>query len=121
MKSKDSSAKLPSSPKEWEEVIAAAPGKHRPLTAKEKKQWDNAVVVDGGGYKAVRAAVAAKRKQGERGPQRSATKQLVSVRYSPEVLTYFKASGAGWQTRMDDALKQWVSKHSKSGRAASEA
>jgi uncharacterized protein (DUF4415 family) len=115
MKSKDSSVKLPASPEEWEAVIAAAPGKDRPLTAKEKKQWDNAVFVNGGGYKAVHVAVAAKRKPGERGPQRTPTKQLVSVRYSPEVLSYFKASGAGWQTRMDEALKQWVSTHAKSG------
>lgn len=79
------------------------------------------MVVQGGGYKAVRLAVAVKRKQGERGPQRAATKQLVSVRYSPEVLSYFKASGAGWQTRMDEALKQWVSKRAKSGGRASEA
>ncbi len=120
MKSKDSSVKLPASPKDWEAVIAAAPGKDRALTAKEKKQWDNAVVVKGGGYKAVRAAVAAKRKPGERGPQRTPTKQLVSVRYSPEVLNYFKASGAGWQTRMNEALKQWVSTHAKRGRPASE-
>ena len=121
MKSKDSSVKLPASPEEWEAVIAAAPGKDRPLTAKEEQQWDNAVVVKGGGYKAVRAAVEAKRNPGERGPQRTPTKQLVSVRYSPEVLTYFKASGAGWQTRMDEALKQWVSRHSKPGRASGEA
>ena len=121
MKPKDLSAKIPASAEEWEAVIAAAPGIDRPLTAKEKKQWDNAVFVNGGGYNAVRAAVAEKRKPGERGPQRSPTKQLVSVRYSPEVLSYFKASGAGWQTRMDEALKQWISKHSKSGRAAGEA
>ena len=121
MKSRDSSVRFPASPDEWEAVIAAAPGKDRPLTAKEKKQWDNAVFVNGGGYKVVRAAVAAKRKPGERGPQRTPTKQLVSVRYSPEVLSYFRASGAGWQTRMDEALKQWVSRRSKSGRAAGEA
>jgi hypothetical protein len=28
-------------------------------------------------------------------------KQLVSIRYSPEVVGYFKASGAGWQARID--------------------
>ena len=119
MKPKNSPTKLPASVKEWEAVIAAAPGKDRPLTAKEKRQWDNAVVVKGGGYQAVRAAVAAKRKPGERGPQLSPTKQLVSVRYSPEVLSYFKASGAGWQTRMDEALKQWVATHASGGRASS--
>lgn len=35
-------------------------------------------------------------------------KQAVSVRFSPEVLSFFKAKGAGWQTRMDNALKLLV-------------
>lgn len=80
MKSRDTSPQRPASPKEWEAVIAAAPGKDRPLTAKEKIRWDNAVVVQGGGYQAVRAAVAAKRRSGDRGPYYTPAKQLVSVR-----------------------------------------
>lgn len=28
-------------------------------------------------------------------------KQLVSIRYSPAVLAYFKSTGEGWQSRMD--------------------
>ena len=43
-----------------------------------------------------------------RGPQKAPTKTLVSMRYSQEVLDYFRASGPGWQTRMDEALKQWI-------------
>jgi uncharacterized protein (DUF4415 family) len=74
------------------------------------------VLVNGGGYEAVRKAMAARRKPGQRGPQAAPTKQLVSVRYSPEVLAFFKASGTGWQTRMDDVLKQWVTRQSKSKR-----
>jgi uncharacterized protein (DUF4415 family) len=69
------------------------------------------VVVKKGGYPAVKAALAVKRKQGQRGPQRSPTKQAVSIRYSPEVLDYFKSTGAGWQTRIDEALREWVAKH----------
>jgi uncharacterized protein (DUF4415 family) len=72
----------------------------------------NAVVVSGGGYAAVRQAVAQKRQRGERGLQVAPTKQLVSVRYSPEVLQYFKATGSGWQTRMNEALLEWVNKRS---------
>ena len=53
-------------------------------------------------------AVAAKRQNGQRGVQRSPVKHLVSVRHRPEVLAHFKSEGADWQTRMDDALKQWV-------------
>jgi uncharacterized protein (DUF4415 family) len=48
-----------------------------------------------------------------RGRPRSANpKQLVSVRYSPEVLAYFKNTGEGWQARMDGVLRDYVSKQS---------
>ena len=35
-------------------------------------------------------------------------KQLVSVRYSPEVLEFFRSTGDGWQSRMDGVLKKYV-------------
>ena len=44
-------------------------------------------------------------------------KQLVSIRYSPEVLEYFKSTGDGWQARIDGVLKEYVSK--KARRASS--
>jgi uncharacterized protein (DUF4415 family) len=116
MKSTGSSKKFPTSKSEIEAVIARAPGKDRPLTAREEAKWSTGVMVNGGGYQAVRKALAEKRKPGQRGPQVAPTKQLVSVRYSPEVLAFFKASGAGWQSRMDEALKQWVSSHSRAKR-----
>jgi uncharacterized protein (DUF4415 family) len=34
----------------------------------------------------------------------------VSVRYSPEVLSYFRSTGEGWQSRMDGVLQEYVSK-----------
>jgi len=46
-----------------------------------------------------------------RGPQRKPTKQPVSIRLSPEVLAYFKATGKGWQTRVDQVLKEYVAAH----------
>ena len=48
---------------------------------------------------------------GQRGPQKTPTKVPVTVRYSPEIVAYFKATGEGWQTRMNDALKEYVEKH----------
>ena len=114
MKSDATRKKFPASPADWEALIAAAPGKDRALTAKEEAAMANAVVVKSGGYAAVRAALAEKRKRGQRGPQQTPTKQLVSVRFSPEVLQYFKATGAGWQTRLNDALLDWM--HAKSAR-----
>ena len=46
-------------------------------------------------------------------PKSASTKQLVSVRYSPEVLEYFKSTGDGWQSRMDGVLRAYVSRHSR--------
>lgn len=117
MKSVATPKKPPATPAEWEALIAAAPGKDRALTAREEQKMAGAVVVNGGGYSAVRSALAEKRRRGERGPQVAPTKQLVSVRYSPEVLQYFKATGAGWQTRMNEALLEWVSKRSSRSRS----
>jgi uncharacterized protein (DUF4415 family) len=45
-------------------------------------------------------------------PKLANKKKLVSIRYSPEVIDYFRASGAGWQARMDAVLKQYVEAHS---------
>lgn len=44
-------------------------------------------------------------------PKSASPKQLVSVRYSPEVLTYFRSTGEGWQSRMDNVLREYVVRH----------
>lgn len=43
-----------------------------------------------------------------RGPQKAPTKTAISIRLSEEVLQYFRKTGMGWQTRIDDVLKEWV-------------
>src|SRR4051812_8540904 len=46
-------------------------------------------------------------------PKSENKKLLVSVRYSPEVISYFKSTGEGWQSRMDRVLRQYVVRHSR--------
>lgn len=46
------------------------------------------------------------RKIGVRGPQKSPTKQLVSLRLSRDVLAHYKDTGPGWQGRIDRALRE---------------
>ncbi|MEI6591980.1 MAG: BrnA antitoxin family protein [Holophagaceae bacterium] len=46
-----------------------------------------------------------------RGPQKAPTKELVSIRLSRDVVETFRASGEGWQTRIDQALKEWLKAH----------
>ncbi len=46
-------------------------------------------------------------------PKSENKKLLVSVRYSPEVIAYFKATGKGWQSRMDSVLREHVAQQSQ--------
>jgi uncharacterized protein (DUF4415 family) len=64
--------------------------------------WEGAVLKQGG------VVVGRAR---TRGPNRSPLKEQVAVRYSPDVLKAFRASGAGWQTRMNEALRDWLRTH----------
>lgn len=45
-------------------------------------------------------------------PTRHINKEKVTIRLSPEVVAAFRASGKGWQTRLDTALKDWLKTHS---------
>ncbi len=46
------------------------------------------------------------------GSVKSAPKVSTTIRLSPEVIERFRASGDGWQTRVDAALKDWLNTHS---------
>lgn len=46
-------------------------------------------------------------------PKSAHKKLLVSVRYSPEVIAYFKSTGEGWQSLMDSVLRKYVARHSR--------
>ena len=46
-----------------------------------------------------------------RGAQVLPTKVSTTIRLSTEVIEAFKASGSGWQTRIDLALKEWLRDH----------
>lgn len=49
-----------------------------------------------------------------RGRPKSANKKLlVSIRYSPEVVAYFRSTGEGWQARMDSVLRRYVARRTK--------
>ncbi|MDO8753644.1 MAG: BrnA antitoxin family protein [Anaerolineales bacterium] len=44
-------------------------------------------------------------------PRKEVTKASVNIRLSPDVVEAFRASGRGWQTRVDEALKDWLKSH----------
>lgn len=41
-----------------------------------------------------------------------APKGDTTIQISPDVMAAFKATGAGWQARIDAALKDWLQTHS---------
>ncbi|WP_087754137.1 BrnA antitoxin family protein [Paraburkholderia caledonica] len=52
------------------------------------------------------------RRLGARGrPRSESPKVLLSVRYDADIVEQFKATGDGWQTRMNDALRDWLKDH----------
>ncbi len=62
------------------------------------------------------AEVAAEMLRPKRGRPRSATpKQHVNIRLDADVVRAFKSTGKGWQTRMNDALRDWLSTHAPVG------
>ena len=93
--SKRTSVVMPTA-KEDKSITAAAKADPdaRPLTAKQLK-----------------AMVPLRALRGR--PKSASAKQLVSVRYSPEVLAHFKSTGEGWQARMDSVLRAYVTRHSR--------
>ena len=46
-------------------------------------------------------------------PKSDNRKILVSVRYSQEVIDYFRSTGDGWQSRMDGVLRRYVERQAR--------
>ena len=44
-------------------------------------------------------------------PKAAVTKERITIRLSPDVIQTFRASGEGWQTRIDAALREWLETH----------
>lgn len=82
--------------------LTDAEGEVRELTAADMKRMRPA-------HDALPESV--RRKLGLRGPQKAPTKQRITIRLSPDVVERFRATGDGWQTRVDAALKDWLRSH----------
>lgn len=103
MKPGTTSKSFPRSPEEVAAAIARAPERVHDPDCPYNPNKPEAVEAF---WKSASARV-----PGQRGPGKRPKKILLSVRYSPEVVEYFKATGNGWQKRMDEALKEWVASH----------
>jgi uncharacterized protein (DUF4415 family) len=81
-------------------------GEVRELTAEDMKLFRPAAEV----LPPELLAVLPKRKPGQRGPQRTPTKEQITLRLDRDVVEHFKAGGPGWQSRINAALRRIVGK-----------
>ncbi|MDO8789001.1 MAG: BrnA antitoxin family protein [Sulfuritalea sp.] len=89
----------------WQSVVDAAPDGD----SARNELWGNAIVTHGGGVTDTLSEL--RRARGQRGPQKRPRKTATAIRLSPEVTEFFKAGGRGWQTRIDEALREYVKEH----------
>ena len=45
-------------------------------------------------------------------PPKDTTKVLTTLRLDPDVVAGLRATGSGWQTRVNDAMREWLKTHS---------
>jgi uncharacterized protein (DUF4415 family) len=89
-----------------EQVIAAV----RALPAAQDFVWDGIDEDDRPlTREEMQASIATAKKRGR--PVGSGHKEQVAIRLDREVLAAFRASGPGWQTRVNNALKDWLKSH----------
>lgn len=79
-------------------------GEVRELTTADLKRFKGAASLPAG----------LPRKLGVRGPQKTLTKERITIRLSRDVVDQFRATGDGWQTRVDAALQDWLANHKRS-------
>jgi uncharacterized protein (DUF4415 family) len=73
-------------------------GEVREITSRDLESFQGAAALPG----------SLRRKLGCRGPQKAPTKERITIRLSRDVVERFRATGDGWQTRVDAALRDWL-------------
>jgi uncharacterized protein (DUF4415 family) len=90
--------------------LTDADGEVRELTAEDFKHFRPAAEVLPELFSTELAAEMLSPKKSGR-PRTNTPKIFTGIRLDAEVLEAFRATGRGWQTRMNDALKEWLKEH----------
>jgi uncharacterized protein (DUF4415 family) len=97
------------SPEQVAAALAAAPD--APVADPDNpptrpQDWDGAIVSQS--LPELRA-----KRDARRGPQKAPLKVPTTIRFDADVLAALKASGKGWQTRVNDAIRDWLKVRSR--------
>jgi uncharacterized protein (DUF4415 family) len=79
-------------------------------TPKENAAINVGIAADANTYEVPDSQFAQMKRVGR--PLALVTKERITIRLSRDVIEQFRASGNGWQTRVDAALKDWLKTHS---------
>ena len=90
--------------------IKSKSGRHFDLPSDEEELTINAGInADPDTYELSKSEAATLRRVGR--PLSEVTKERITIRLSRDVTDYFRQSGRGWQTRMNEALQEYISTH----------
>lgn len=78
-------------------------------TEAEDQEINRGIAADPDTYVPSDEAFARMKRRGR--PRSDAPKVQLTVRYDRDVVDAFKAGGPGWQSRMNDALRDWLKEH----------
>ena len=81
------------------------------LVDTENPEWTDAMLRESVRFDALPECLQAKLKGRTRGPQKAPRKESTTIRLSAEVMQAFRATGPGWQTRIDAVLRDWLKHH----------
>ena len=82
------------------------PRKREIIFDEDNPEWTKEDFARAKGPEAMTQAELAAFPRTRRGPQQAPVKRQVTLRLSPDVVDSFRATGKGWQTRIDQALRE---------------
>jgi uncharacterized protein (DUF4415 family) len=74
----------------------------------DNPEWTGANFVNARPASEVAPEIVADYRRRMRGPQKAPTKKMVALRLDHDVVERLRASGAGWQTRVNEALRAFL-------------
>jgi uncharacterized protein (DUF4415 family) len=77
----------------------------------DNPEWTAAEARSATPFSALSETLQSKLARRGRGTQLAPTKERITIRLTPQVVETFRATGTGWQTRMDAALQDWLKTH----------
>jgi uncharacterized protein (DUF4415 family) len=83
-------------------------------TPEEDEAINRGIAADPDTFEVPAEAFKQMKRLGSRGrPRLESPKVLLSIRYDADIIERFRATGEGWQTRMNDALREWLREHQR--------